>query len=304
MPNDELWFTEWFTPGEKHSHKIERYLVQEDTPFEKAIIADTTSFGRCLILDKEMQSAELDEYIYHEALVHPAMILHDNPKKALILGGGEGATLREILRYPSIESVWMVDIDGDVVEFCKTHLTQWHQGGFDDPRTHVVIADAKDIVEKGTETFDVIISDLTTPIEGGPAVELYTIEFYQKLKRLLNPGGLFSIQAGSGNLLQIDFHKKLFNTLAHVFPKVSSYFQFVPSFDVPWAFLLCGDIDPLSRSEEEIDQRIERKVQGDLKFYDGLTHHGLFRIPKHIRTLYAEEKETISQEKPCHFFKS
>src|SRR5690242_15705923 len=94
------WFTERFTPHESHSHQIKKTLVQTQTQFQKAILADSFSFGRCLILDGEMQSAQLDEFIYHECLVQPAMISHPNPKEVLILGGGEGATVREILRHP------------------------------------------------------------------------------------------------------------------------------------------------------------------------------------------------------------
>src|ERR1041385_266986 len=106
------WFTERFTPDESHSHRFKETIIQTKTKFQNAILADSCSFGRCLILDGEMQSAQLDEFIYHECLVQPAMVLHPKPKKVLILGGGEGATVREILRHPSVQQVTMVDIDG------------------------------------------------------------------------------------------------------------------------------------------------------------------------------------------------
>src|ERR1035438_5430083 len=105
------WFTEKVTPHDSHSHQFKKILLRAKTPFQDVILADTYSLGRCLILDREIQSAQLDEFIYHECLVHPAMTLHPNPRDILILGGGEGATVREILRYPSVRRVTMVDID-------------------------------------------------------------------------------------------------------------------------------------------------------------------------------------------------
>ena len=107
------WFTERYTPHDVRSHQLKKVLVRSQTRFQKAVLADTYSFGRCLILNDEIQSAEKDEFIYHECLVQPAMALHPRPRDILILGGGEGATVREILRHPRVRRVTMVDIDGD-----------------------------------------------------------------------------------------------------------------------------------------------------------------------------------------------
>lgn len=300
------WFTEWFTPYESHSHQLKKIIVRKKTKFQNALITDSYSFGCCLILDGEMQSAKLDEFIYHESLVHPALITHPNPKTVVILGGGEGATLREILKHKSVQNVKMIDIDGEVVDFCKRHMRQWHQGSFDNPRSDVIIGDAKKFIEETEEQFDLIISDLPSPIEAGPAYQLYTIEFYNILKKRLTPNGIFALQAGSGNLLQIELHLKLFRTLKHVFPIVYSYSAHVPSFDVPWAFLICSqnkNIDPAKLSEKEVEQRLSRRVKGVLKFYDGITHEGLFKIPKHLRTSLKNEKGIISLKRPVYFFK-
>src|SRR6266700_994992 len=116
------WFTEKYTPHDLRSHKLKKVLVRAKTRFQDAMLADSYSFGRCLILNDEIQSAEKDEFIYHECLVQPAMALHPRPQDILILGGGEGATVREILRHPRVRRVTMVDIDGDVVEFCRKYL--------------------------------------------------------------------------------------------------------------------------------------------------------------------------------------
>jgi spermidine synthase len=297
------WITEWFTPHECHKHHIKQSIVDTKTRFQKAQLADTHSFGRCLILDGEMQSAEMDEFIYHECLVHPALLMHPKPQDVLILGGGEGATTREILKHKSVRRCVMVDIDGEVVRFCKKFLTPWHQGAFQNPRSHVIIGDAKAFVETTDEKFDVIISDLPTPIEAGPAYMLYTIEFYKTLVKKLKPGGIFVLQAGSGNLLQFKVHSVLHNTLSKVFKRVSPFYAYVPSFDVPWAFLLCGgaDCDPLALSDREVDASLKKKITGDLKFYDGLAHMGIFRIPKYLRDELKKEKQVMTEKRPIFF---
>ncbi|MBI3012226.1 MAG: polyamine aminopropyltransferase [Elusimicrobia bacterium] len=301
-----LWFKEWITPHESHSHRINRVLIKKKTKFQEAVVAETSSFGQCLILDGEMQSAQTDEYVYHESLVHPSLTTHARPERIVILGGGEGATLKEVLKHKTIKKVSMVDIDGEVVEFCKRHFRFWHEGAFDDPRADIVIGDAKKYMEDSAEKFDVILSDLPSPMEGGPAYPLYTIEFYRALKNRLNTNGLFVLQAGSGSLHQIDLHLKLYRTLKEVFPLVRSYSAHVPSFDVPWSFLLCApskESDPMNLSAKEVDSRLQKRVSKPLKFYDGMTHEGLFRIPKHLRTALDKEKGIISLKNPVYFFR-
>src|SRR3982750_4305760 len=249
------WFKERFTPHESHSHQIRRTIIQTRTKFQNAILADSYSFGRCLVLDGEKQSAQLDEFIYHECLGQPAMLLHPNPKKVLILGGGEGATVREILRHPSVQQVTMVDIDGEVVDFCKKYLQEWHLGTLTHPKTRLIIDDARKFVLETDEKFDIIISDLPTPIEGGPAYQLYTLEFYKKMISRLTPNGLFIAQAGSGSLVQIHFHSVLNNTLKELFKVVRPFYAFVPSFDVPWAFLLASNkADPRKLAAQAVDK--------------------------------------------------
>ncbi len=303
MKKDILWLTEWFTPNEKHSHQIKKYLVSEKTDYQKMVLADTFSFGRCLILDGEMQSAELDEFIYHEALVHPALTVHPDPEKILIMGGGEGATLREVLRHKTVEKAIMVDIDEKVIEFAKRYLKKWHRGAFSHPKTELLITDAKGYVEETKNRFDCIISDLPSPIEEGPAYQLYTLEFYRILKNKLSPQGIFVTQAGSGNLIQIELHLRLYATLKKVFRYVYPYYQHIPSFDVPWAFLLCSDEKMPEYSSKEIDRRIRERTQDELKFYDGITHQGIFHLPKNIRKTLTREKEIITVNKPCFFYK-
>ncbi len=301
----DTWFKERLTPHETHSHRLKKILIKKKTKFQDALMADTYSFGRCLVLDGEMQSAQSDEFIYHESLIQPAFLTHANPRRALILGGGEGATLREILKHKSVSKATMVDIDGEVVAWCKRHMTEWHQGSFDNPRSEVIIGDAKKYVETAEEKFDVIVSDLPSPMEAGPAYQMYTVEFYKTLASRLARNGIFVLQAGSGSLMQIELHLKLFRTLKEIFPVVRSYATHIPSFDVPWAFLLCSlspNLDPLNLTANDVDRRIAARVRAPLHFYDGITHEGIFRIPKNLRKRLAEEKGFITLKKPVYFF--
>jgi spermidine synthase len=273
------------SPYEWHIHRLKKTLVRTRTAFQRAMIADSYAFGRCLILDEEIQSAERDEFIYHESLVHPVMVLHPKPQEILILGGGEGATVRELLKHPSVQRVTMVDVDGEVVGFCKRHLASWHRGSFDHKKTRLVIADARKYIVETPAQFDIIISDLPTPTRRGPIARLYTLAFYQKLIKRLKPNGMVVTQSGSGSPLQLGFHAALHRTFTKIFKVVRPYYAYVPSFDVPWAFLIgTFAADPLALSATTVSRRLG-KLGRQLRMYDGETHEHLFRIPKHVRSI-------------------
>jgi spermidine synthase len=298
------WIKDRIAPHETHFHGVRRILVKKRTRYQSAVIADTHAFGRCLVLDGELQSAQADEYIYHESLVHPALLAHPKPLAVLVLGGGEGATAREILRHRSVEMTTMVDIDGEVVKFCRKHMPSWHQGSFDSERLNLVIGDAKAFIENRRDTFDVIISDLPSPAEGGPAYNLYTLEFYRTLAKRLRPGGIFVAQSASAHPLQWEVHQVLFSTLRRMFRIVRPYQAYVPSFDVPWAFLTASNsLDPGRLSPERIDGELRKRVRGDLRFYDGTTHAGLFHVPKNLRTALHAERRILTKKKRVHLYK-
>ncbi|HUK99897.1 MAG TPA: spermidine synthase, partial [Nitrospirota bacterium] len=142
-PKSYKWFIEYTSPEEGHLHGIRMIHYASQTKYQRMEIMDCGSYGRCLVLDGKMQSTLTDEFIYHEALVHPALLTHPNPKRVFIVGGGEGATLREVLRHKSVEYCMMVDIDQEVVEKSKEFLPEWHQGAFDDPRTDLRFMEAR-----------------------------------------------------------------------------------------------------------------------------------------------------------------
>ncbi|HLQ63425.1 MAG TPA: spermidine synthase, partial [bacterium] len=136
FPLKGIWFYDRYTASEVHAHRCGAVIARAQTAYQEVVIQQFDHLGRCLLVDGKIQSAEVDEYIYHELLVHPVMITHPQPRRVLVCGGGEGAPLREILRYRSVESVTMVDIDRELVDLCREHLPSWHAGAFDDPRVH------------------------------------------------------------------------------------------------------------------------------------------------------------------------
>ena len=179
------WFFETTTPVEGHMHAIARTIVSRQTKYQFMEILETHSYGKCLVLDGRIQSSHADEFIYHELLVQPGLLAHPDPRRAMVIGGGEGATIREILRHRSITHCLMVDIDGEVVEECRRHLPEMHQGAFDDPRTRLLHEDARAYLERTTERFDLIVIDLVEPLEEGPACLLFTKEFYTLVRERL-----------------------------------------------------------------------------------------------------------------------
>ena len=191
------WFQEYLTPNLAQYIAVRERVFSGKTRFQEVEVLDTIDFGRCLILDGKTQSSEADEFVYHEALVHPAMVAHPNPESVFIAGGGEGATLREVLAHNSVKSAVMVDLDGEVVEICRRFLPNHHRGAFDDPRVQLHFADARQYLENTEDTYDVIIVDLPDPQEAGPASFLYTQSFYSLLRRRLNPEGVVGGAVGA-----------------------------------------------------------------------------------------------------------
>jgi len=286
-----LWYTETGTPYESHNFAVKSFLYTGRTAFQDVAILDTHEYGKILVIDGRTQSAEDDEYIYHEALVHPAMLTHADPRSVLIIGGGEGATLREVLRYRSVERVIMVDIDRELVELCQKHLPEWHEGAFQDPRVELVFADGKEYVEQTDAAFDVIVIDVCDALEQGPALSLYTEEFYRRVQERLTPGGLLVIQAMELSGLDYRDHRSVRDTLLKVFPLIRSYSTFIPSFWSEWGFLIASEgLDPAAMAPALLAERLASRgpvgaedLRTALDFYDPDTHVRMFLLPKDVK---------------------
>src|SRR5256712_3316182 len=284
-------------------HAIARTIVEAQTKFQHVEILETAAYGKTLVLDGRIQSSQGDEFIYHEALVHPGMLATDGaPRSALVIGGGEGATLREILRYPSVTRAVMVDIDGEVVELCKTHLPEMHRGAFDDPRTEVRHEDGRAYLEKSAERFDFITVDRVEPLEEGPACMLFTREFYTLVRDRLTPGGAMSMQAGMTKLGELSFFTSIHRTLRDVFPLVAGYQSFVSCFGTPWGFIVASKkVGPARQGAQAVDKLIAERGQGSLEYWDGVTHQHAFSLPKFIRKAVAKQTRIVTDAHPLTF---
>ena len=300
-PLEWNWYIEYTSDYHGYLYAIKKHLFSDETPFQRVDIVDTFTYGRLLILDGKTQSAEFDEHIYHEALVHPAAIMHANPKKIMIMGGGKGAVLRELCRYDNLEEIVMVDIDSKVVEMCREHLPEWHQGSFEDSRVELLHMDARKYLEETDKKFDIIYSDLTEPAEEGPSKMLFTREFYRMVKTKLKPGGILVVQSGGFSLDYLSIHAAIRNTLNLVFSNVRSYHTFIPSFDCSWGYIIATETEScFAIDQTEVNRKLQ-PIAGQLKFYDGETHTGMFSVPKDIRQALSEDDTIIEDGKPVEF---
>jgi len=277
------WYVEEFAPTELHHHAIDETYFAGRTPFQNVAVIRTAQFGKMLVLDGDTQSAQADEKIYHETLVHPAMAASASRGDMLILGGGEGATLREVLRCPDVRRCTMVDIDGDVVELSKRYLPEWSDGAFEDPRARVIVGDALTFLREDEGTYGAILSDLTEPRADSPSNPLFCTRVFDDIKRHLAPGGVYALQASTAGFHNMALHAKMARTLRRFYRYVRSFYAHVPAFDNDWAFLACSDaVDVAALDPARIDAYVNG-LRGTNYFYDGETHRRLFSLPLYLR---------------------
>ena len=288
-----LWFREPVQGGLAVSYLCDKVVYSGQSRFQRIDIVDTRMHGRMLFLDGVGQSSERDEFIYHEMLVHPGLFSHPQPKSVLVIGGAEGATLREIFRHPGIERVVMVDIDNELIEICKRHLDSWHQGSYEDPRLELITGDGRRYVQDCSETFDCIIIDLSDPLEGGPAVLLFTQEFYELLKKRLNLKGAITFQGEGISPQEVALHARIVNTLKAVFPMVRPYPYSIHSFHRPDAHILVS-LDP-NWSLDGFVQRVER-AKLTLRYLSPEMARGMFNLPPYLHQAYKNHNQILTDE--------
>ena len=296
---DGIWYLDSQTPTCLFSYKVKRVLFTGETRYQRVEVVETYDYGKCLIIDGKIQSSTSDEWIYHEALVHPAMLSHPNPRRVLVIGGGEGATLREVLKHPSVEEAVMVDLDQEVVSIVKEYMGELPQGSFENPKVKLYFEDGRQFLSgQPDQSFDVIIVDVTDPVEGSPSIPLYTREFYEEASRKLTGEGILTTQA-SPLYYNLDCHTRIYRTLAVVFPVARSYKADVPAYVSSWGFVVGSKKpDPAALQPDEVNRRIRERGIRDLKFYDGLTHRFMFTHPKHIRRALEAEGRISTDREP------
>ncbi|XP_026435597.1 thermospermine synthase ACAULIS5-like isoform X1 [Papaver somniferum] len=289
------WYEEEIEQDLRWCFALNSILHTGASQYQDIALLDTKPFGKALVIDGKLQSAEIDEFIYHESLVHPPLLQHSNPKTIFIMGGGEGSTAREILRHKTVDKVVMCDIDEEVVEFCKSHLVA-NKEAFSDLRLQLIINDARAELESRQDGFDVIIGDLADPIEGGPCYQLYTKSFYESIvKTRLKEGGIFVTQAGpAGIFSHTEVFSCIYNTLRQVFKYVVPYSAHIPSYADTWGWVMASDT-PFTADAEELDIRIKQRMTGENRYLDGKTFTSASILSKAVRKSLAKETQVYTE---------
>ncbi len=299
----DRWFTDLISKDFRQQHRVEEVLYSGKTKYQSAQVFRAATLGVCLALDGKIQSSERDEFIYHEGLVQPAMVAHPRPACVFIAGGGEGATLREALRHRSVSHALLVDIDAEVTALSHKYLPGLSAGAFEDPRAEVLHTDARACLENSPDKYDVIILDLPDPIEGGPAYRLFTQEFYRTVSDRLNEGGIVAVQAGAASVTDLLNLSAVYNTLRSVFPIVAVGAAHIPCFGGPWGFCFAShQHNPARLTPTAVDKIIAARGLAGLRFYDGLTHRGMFSLPRYVRDALAGQRRLITDAKPLYLY--
>lgn len=275
-----IWFDETFE-GTRFGLKVTRTLYGAQSPYQRIDIFETEAMGRVMTLDDAFMTSERDEALYHELLVHPAMLGAASPRRVLVIGGGDGGTVREVLRHPCVEACVMIELDELVVRACQTHLptigTAW-----DDPRLDVRFADGIDYVKTSDEPpYDVILLDGTDPV--GPGAVLFEHDFFAACKRMLVEGGVLALQSETPILLReafLETQKKL----SALFGTVAPYFGAVPLYPSGlWSWTFCSDTrDPLAP-----DGARAEALEPSLRWYNRDVHRAAFAQPSELRRALA-----------------
>jgi len=255
-----------------------------------------TGFGKTLRIDDYFMTSDKDEFFYHENMIHPAGISHAAPKRALVIGGGDGGAAEEYLKYPTMEEVVMAEIDEVVVDFCKEQLPDVHRGAFDDPRLKVLITDGKKYVEECQDQFDLMMLDLTDPF--GPAEALYRVDFLNHCKRILGLDGVLSMHLGSPVTRPNVFHR-VYSSLSSVFSIVRPYLVYVPLYGAIWGMATASDkTDPLLLDPKDVEDRLKDRAISHLQYYNGDTHRGVFGLPNYVKSIIGQPARPITAEDP------
>lgn len=275
--------TEYLTDDWGFFIRSARELERFRSPWQAIEVHDSVPFGKLFRLDGMMMTSERDEFFYHENLVHMPGLTHPAPGSALIVGGGDGGSAEELIKYPSMKSVTLCEIDLAVVDISRKHLQRVHKGALDDPRVDLRIGDGSAFVRETAERYDLIVLDLTDP--GSPATLLYTAEFYRACAARLNPVGAMTLHIGSPVAHGARIREVL-TSLRGAFPVVTPYLASIPLYGGMWMMACCsGTLDPRKLTAHEVDRRIAQRGIGDLQFYNGDVHRAALALPNFVREL-------------------
>lgn len=276
--NEQEWLTEIFEDS-AFSVRYTRKIVDLQSDFQRIEIFESASMGRVLILNGCFMVTDKDAFIYHEMLVHPGMALLPAPRRALVIGGGDGGAITELVKYPELAAITLCEIDGMVIESCQEFFPEVSKG-LDDPRVNVVVGDGAAYVRESGERFDLIVVDSTDPV--GPAQVLFQAPFYESVKQSLSPRGLAVFQTESPLFME-DVFRSAIRNLGAVFGRgsVRPYLATIPCYPGGlWSFTLCSaNVEPYDAANPGSSSRLP----AGLRYYTPEIHRAAFAMPAFVQ---------------------
>lgn len=287
FPSDARAISEALNDNAGFYLKGRQCIESGETPFQRYEVWDTPQFGKLFRLDGCFMTSEGDEFHYHENLIHVAAIAHPSPKRALIIGGGDGGSAEELFKHPTIERIVLVELDEKVLDIARKHLQAVHRGSLDDPRLEIRIEDGlryvADAFAAGNIRFDLIVLDLTDPV--GPAEALYQRPFLEQCRALLTEEGALSLHLGSP-VFQPERVSELVRRLRGTFQVVRPYFLYIPLYGSIWGMASASRrLDPLALDANHVERRLTERGIDALQYYNGAIHQAQFALPNYLRAL-------------------
>lgn len=283
--SNDLWFEETVDENEKRVYKIANRIFSGKSKFQSIEILNLANQGVTLVLDGFARVFEVDEFLFHEALIHPAMHLHNKAESILLIGDGDGGGIRELIKYKEVNKVDWVEIDEMVVNACKTYLPSFPQALSQENRVKTFFVDGQNFLQENKDNkYDCIFLSVTEEIEGNVSQPFYSQSILNFIKQMLKPGGYCVQSSGVTSPGLCKSYKKVFNNHKIVFPHVSSYSVGLPSFGLSWGFCLSGN-QPLSYWRQ-------KEITKTLRFYDESVHQLMFLLPNYMQQEFSffEEK--------------
>ncbi|OGH99799.1 MAG: spermidine synthase [Candidatus Melainabacteria bacterium GWF2_32_7] len=283
----DLWYTERHDDKFGITIKVKETLCHEVSEFQTIDIIDTEGFGRVLLLDGMVMTTEQDEFVYHEMISHIPLLNHSNPEQVLVIGGGDGGTIREVLKHPSVKRAVLCEIDGKVIEVSKKFLPTI-AGKLDDPKVEIQVRDGVAYIAEQKNVFDVILIDSTDPL--GPGEGLFTEEFYTNVKESLKPNGIMVAQSESPIADKREINL-MYALLRKVFPIVKPYLGPIPTYPGgywSWAYCSCN-VSPFDNINDALAAQIEKTT----KHYNREIHKAAFALPNFVKELTGEKDSIL-----------
>jgi len=280
----EFWFTERILPGEKRGGKIlikiKRRVFSKKSPFQKIEIFDSQNYGRMLLLDGVVQLAQKDEFIYHEMLANCPLFSHPNPKKVLIIGGGDGGILREVLKH-NIEKVILCEIDKKVIEISKKYLPFVSKNAFNDKRVEIFYEPGQDLIKRYRNFFDVVILDVTDP--STLSFPLLGKKFTKDLILALKKRGIVAYQSGGIDSF-FKWIKRLYWLYKKYFQSVKVFRFNVPSFlEAEWSFIMAGKNIDFEKINLKVLKKRFKRIRANFRYYSPEIHYFSGILPAYLR---------------------